>query len=250
MAVPFPRWQHGSGDIPRRTGAGVRLQVNPEVVLGKMSPVGTPWPLATSLRPAAKAWRFATPVRSITQGLLHRYPSALRSFHQFQRPTRSVTGQYVHRSDQLRVGVQHHRRLVSIEPPVAALAVAHSGSCTDKMRSRLTPSLKSAPPSVRFTSWSSNWPNSSYAATIPANSAAGPASRPSLWPPLPARTSRTIPPDSRLRSNTPQVSRHFVRGVQYQPRTCVLLARAYINNLLTARDPHELTARSNIALSS
>ena len=45
MAVPFPRWQHGSGDIPRRTGAGARLQVNPEVVLGKMSPVGTPWRL-------------------------------------------------------------------------------------------------------------------------------------------------------------------------------------------------------------
>ena len=53
-----------------------------------------------------------------------------------------------------------------------------SGSCTDKMRSRLTPSLKSAPPSVRSTSWSSNWPSSSDAATIRCRSALSSASSP------------------------------------------------------------------------
>ena len=103
MVVSFPRWQHGSGDIPRRTGAGARLQVNPEVVLGKMSPVGTPWRLGH--QPASRIGEglasIATPVRSITYGLLHRYPSArFALFHQFQRAqtVRSIAGQYVHRS--------------------------------------------------------------------------------------------------------------------------------------------------------
>ena len=41
-----------------------------------------------------------------------------------------------------------------------------SGSCTDIIRSRLTPSLRLTPPSVRSTSWSSNCPSNSAAATI------------------------------------------------------------------------------------
>ena len=41
-----------------------------------------------------------------------------------------------------------------------------SGSCTDSIRSRLTPSLRLTPSSARSTSWSSNWPSSSAAATI------------------------------------------------------------------------------------
>ena len=48
--------------------------------------------------------------------------------HQFQRPqvVGSVAGQYLHRGNQLGVGVHHNRRLVSVEPPAAALvAVAH-----------------------------------------------------------------------------------------------------------------------------
>ena len=41
-----------------------------------------------------------------------------------------------------------------------------SGSCTDIIRSRLTPSLRFTPPSVRSTSWSNNCPSSSAATTI------------------------------------------------------------------------------------
>ena len=41
-----------------------------------------------------------------------------------------------------------------------------SGSCTDVIRSRLTPSLRLTPSSVRSTSWSSNCPSNSAAATI------------------------------------------------------------------------------------
>ena len=46
-----------------------------------------------------------------------------------------------------------------------------SGSCTDIIRSRLTPSLRLTPPSARSTSWSSNCPSSSAAATIRCRSA-------------------------------------------------------------------------------
>ena len=41
-----------------------------------------------------------------------------------------------------------------------------SGSCTDIIRSRLTPSLRLTPPSARSTSWSSNCPSSSAAVTM------------------------------------------------------------------------------------
>ena len=79
----------------------------------------------------------------------------------------SVARQYLHGGDQLRVGVHHNRRLVSVEGLLLLLCPWRiSGSCTDIIRSRLTPSLRLTPSSVRSTSWSSNCPSNSAAATI------------------------------------------------------------------------------------
>ena len=102
-----------------------------EVLFRKVRPVGTP--RHPGNQGAARVGEglpgIAVAISSIAHGLCHRHTGVgFARLHQFQRPqvVRSVAGQYLHRGDQLGVGVHHNRRLVAVEPPAAALvAVAH-----------------------------------------------------------------------------------------------------------------------------
>ena len=126
----FPRRHDGASDLSRQTGATPCQQVDAEVFLGEIFPVGTtrhsghqPAPsVGENLTGAAVA------VRGVPHGLHHRHIGAgLTLFHQLQHPqiVGSVPRQHVHRGDQLAVDV-HHRGLVSVKTPALALvAVAH-----------------------------------------------------------------------------------------------------------------------------
>ena len=117
--------------FPAGQVAGARRQVDMEVLFRKVFPV---WAARHPGNQGAACVGEGLPgiavsVGGIAHGLLHRHTGVgLARLHQFQRPrvVRSVTGQYLHGSDQLRVGIHHNCRLVSVEPFTAALvAVAH-----------------------------------------------------------------------------------------------------------------------------
>ena len=128
---PLARRHGGVGYLSRRTGATARRQVDNKVILGEVLPVGParhpghqrPSRLGEGLAGAAVA------VGGIAHGLLNRHTGVdLALLHQFQRSqvVRSVARQYVHRRNQLGIGVHHNPRLVPVEPFTAALvAVAH-----------------------------------------------------------------------------------------------------------------------------
>ena len=102
-----------------------------EVLFRKVGPVGTPRHPGnqSASRIGEGLPGIAVAISGIAHGLCHRHAGVgFARLHQFQRPqvVRSVAGQYLHRGDQLGVGVHHIRRLVAVEPPAAALvAVAH-----------------------------------------------------------------------------------------------------------------------------
>ena len=129
------------GNIPRRAGAGPRLQVNKEVLLGKVGLVGAsrhPGNQGPS-RVGEGLPGIAVAVGGVAQGLLHRHTgNGLTPFHQFQGPqvVRSVAGQYLHGRDQFRCPPQSppcapNRRLLLLWP------WRIWGSCTDTIRSLL-----------------------------------------------------------------------------------------------------------------
>ena len=129
--VRFPAGSSFRVTLTRRTGAGSRRQVNPEVILREVFPVRTarhPGNQGPS-RVGEGLPGIAVAISGISQRLLHRHTGiGLAPFHQFQGPqvVRSVAGQYFHSSNELGIGVHHNRRLVPVEATAAALvAVAH-----------------------------------------------------------------------------------------------------------------------------
>ncbi len=165
---PLSRWHDGAGNLPRRTGATARRQVKVKVILGKMFPVGParrfghqlPSRLGESLAGATIT------VGRIAHGFRHhRAGTRFALLHQFQCPR--LSGALPGNTSTAVISWR------SVSTTMAAWCPwRSSGSCTDGIRSRLTPSLRLTPSSTspaplwRSMSWSSNCPSNSAPATM------------------------------------------------------------------------------------
>ena len=97
---PLPRQQQLPGDLTRRTGAGSRRQVNTEVILREVRPVGVPRHSGNqgASRVGEGLPGIAVAISGVAQRLIHRRTGVgLAPLHQFQGPqvVRSVAGDAV-----------------------------------------------------------------------------------------------------------------------------------------------------------
>ena len=86
---PLSRRHDGVGNLPRRTGATARGQVNDKVILGKALPVRTPRHPGnqSAARVGEGLSGIAITIGGVAHGLLHRHTGVgLARLHQFQRP--------------------------------------------------------------------------------------------------------------------------------------------------------------------
>ena len=152
---PLSRRHDGAGNLPRRTGATARGQVKVKVIFGEVFPVGPARHFGH--QPASRVGEGlagpAVPIGGVAHGFLHhRAGTRFAGLHQLQCPqiVGSVARQHVHGGDQLGL---------SVSTTIAALCPLKrrrlllcpwrsSGSCTDSIRSLLTPSLMLTPSSA------------------------------------------------------------------------------------------------------
>ena len=180
-AGPGSRGADIPGNLPRRTGAGPRFQVNKEVFFLEVGFVGASRHSGNqgTSRVGEGLPGIAVPVGGVAQQLLHRHTGVgFTPFHQFQGPqvVRSVAGQHLHGRDQLEVSVHHNRRFV----PIKALdccscgrgasgghAPTPSGPCLLRPSGQYRRRCAPRPPfGAGGRLWSSNCPSNSSAATI------------------------------------------------------------------------------------
>src|SRR3972149_6059154 len=118
-------------NLSRWASTGTHLQVDLEIILGEESLIGTPRHLGHQ---SALGINEGLPGSTIAVGsipdcyLYLRASILLALLHQLHCTSvvMRVPGQYLDRSDELRVGVYHHRHLVTVKTVAAALAtVAH-----------------------------------------------------------------------------------------------------------------------------
>ena len=176
----FPDGDNGVSNLARRTGATACCQVKVEVMLGEVLPVGTPRHFGHQLasRISESLPRPTVALGGVAQGCGNQ-ASALASLCSTKSNAPRLSGalpgsmstaviNWVSVSTTMAAWCPSKRLLLLLRP------WRISGSCTDIIRSRLTPSLRLTPPSpwpsssppLRSTSCGSNCPNNSAASTI------------------------------------------------------------------------------------